>query len=67
LYSLEESNIQERHPNELACFLLHLDKIGVQKHWYLAKNMIQGLFNSSIPEDSKHKLRELKANQGIEE
>ena len=67
LYSLEKSNLVERFPNELVCFLLHLDKIGVNEYWWESKDLFKILLESSISEELKHSLRELMANQGIEE
>ncbi len=67
LYSLKNSSLVESFPNELACFLFHLDKIGVQEYWWVAKDLFKRLLESSISEDLKHNLRELMAKQGIEE
>ena len=67
LYSLGKSNLSERFPSEIARFLLHLDNIGVQDHWWGAKDLLKDLLESSISDDIKHNLRELMAKQGIEE
>ncbi|MCY4437291.1 MAG: DUF4020 domain-containing protein [Chloroflexi bacterium] len=67
LYSLQKGNLPQRFPNELARFLLHLDKIGVQDHWWGAKDLLKNLLESSISNDTKHNLRELMARQGLEE
>ena len=67
LYYLDENKLVERFPNELARFLLHLDKIGVQEHWWEARDILNSLLELSVSEDVKHKIRELKARRALDE
>ena len=66
LYSLRKSNLVERFPNELSCYLIHLDKIGLQEHWRGAQDLFKSLLESCISDEIKRNLRELMAKQEIE-
>ena len=46
LYSLEKSNLVERFPEELSCFLLHMDKIGVKEYWWESRDLFKKLLES---------------------
>lgn len=67
IFYLDENKLVERFPNEMAGFLLHLDKIGVQEHWWEARDILNSLLESSVSDDVKHKLRELMAKREIDE
>ena len=64
---LKESNLPQRHPEEVAQLLLHFEKFSLPDHtWYDAPELVNKLMDSSISDDLKYSLRELKARKGFE-
>ena len=64
---LKESNLPQRHPEEVAQLLLHYEKFNLPGHtWYDALELMNKLLDSSISDDLKYSLRELRARKGFE-
>ena len=67
IHDLAESNLPQRYPKAVAQLVLHLEKFDLQGAWRQAQELTGILLEASIPEDTKHSLRELRARKGIED
>ena len=62
---VEEANLADRYPNELAKFLLHLNKCESEPwFWMDSRGTIDNLLTKNLPADLELGLRELLARRG---